>query len=308
MILANDTLENTIKYTGVDLNTFFADYVAFIQKYYPNMVNYYQGKTNVLNKDTINTFNKLKKDSDRIIDTLNITIENLDRLDYWNLLEFIDDIYTRNFTLSVLSKWLRSSKYEGFNESSIISDYSTQNFDTPESIARRDRLDADNEWVDIYNKNNVYETDYQAEQGGLYLKIGVKSLANYQLNSVVDNLIGDKVYGADMSVDFRYENDDVFVESHKQTFNQRVLVLAQLKKGDIPETPEVGITPELTLGSTQGITNMPFLQREIGESFGTDDTMLDFAVTDIEFKESKMKIEFKIRSFFDYMTTITIEV
>ena len=120
------------------------------------MVDYYQGKTNNLNANTINAFNSLVKESNRIVDTLNITIKDLDRLDYWNLLYFIDEIYARNFTLMVISKWLRSSKYEGFNEDSLIMEYVTQNFDTPETVAGIDRPNPQDDWVDIYVKNHVY--------------------------------------------------------------------------------------------------------------------------------------------------------
>ena len=176
MVLGENTLSDTEKFTGLNLKRFFAQYKSFVERYYPNMVDYYQGKTNNLNANTINAFNSLVKESNRIVDTLNITIKDLDRLDYWNLLYFIDEIYARNFTLMVISKWLRSSKYEGFNEDSLIMEYVTQNFDTPETVAGIDRPNPQDDWVDIYVKNHVYETDYQAEEGGLPLNIGRKNL------------------------------------------------------------------------------------------------------------------------------------
>jgi|MDSW01.2.fsa_nt_gb hypothetical protein len=308
MVLGENTLSDTEKFTGLNLKRFFAQYKSFVERYYPNMVDYYQGKTNNLNANTINAFNSLVKESNRIVDTLNITIKDLDRLDYWNLLYFIDEIYARNFTLMVISKWLRSSKYEGFNEDSLIMEYVTQNFDTPETVAGIDRPNPQDDWVDIYVKNHVYETDYQAEEGGLPLNIGRKNLGGLQLNSVVDNLIGENMYGKDISLDFSYADDDVVVDTPRETFKQAVLILAQLKKGEIPEVPELGISQELALGSTVGLLNLPFIEREISESFASDDTITNYTIDNVEQQSGVVNIEFSCNSFFNLVESANVEI
>ena len=74
MVLGENTLSDTEKFTGLNLKRFFAQYKSFGERYYPNMADYYQGKTNNLNANTINAFNSLVKESNRIVDTLNLSL------------------------------------------------------------------------------------------------------------------------------------------------------------------------------------------------------------------------------------------
>ena len=116
------------------------------------------------------------------------------------------------------------------------------------------------------------------------------------------------MYGKDISLDFSYADDDVVVDTPRETFKQAVLILAQLKKGEIPEVPELGISQELALGSTVGLLNLPFIEREISESFASDDTITNYTIDNVEQQSGVVNIEFSCNSFFNLVESANVEI
>jgi len=229
-------------------------------------------------------------------------------MDFWNLIEFFDEIDTRLKVIDKLDKFLRSVRYDGHNETSFATEYMATDFDTPESIAAKDRIDPQNDWIDIYIKNRKLETDYRAEEGGYNLTLGRQNLTQFNIESVVDNLIGDRVYGIDFDREFLFEDDDIKILTPRQTFVQSVDVLAFLKRADIPEYFQLGVEPDLTVGSNLGAISAPFITRQLQDSFSTDDTMLGFKVNDIKIEGTSVFIKYQVESFFNFITENSLEV
>jgi len=308
LALAEDTLERFGKLTKFDLESYIRKWDDFYTNHYFDLVDFFNGDADTLNQESNSKFEELKQLSATLEDIILNIGKSLLRLDDWNLIEYIDELNIKLKVTDNISKFLRSAKYEGFNESSIAVDYTTSDFDTPESIAQTDRSDPQNDWVDIYVKNNVLETDYKAEEGGLNLQFGRRNLANLSLQTVVDNLVGDNVYGKDIDKEFVYLNDDLKVLSPRDTAKQSILVLARLQKGDIPENTLMGVSPDINIGSNLGLVSLPFLVRELKETFETDDTLIRFNIQEAKTEGSTLFISFEVETFFNLIVTDNIQI
>jgi hypothetical protein len=221
---------------------------------------------------------------------------------------FIDTIRCKIKTINKISKFLRSAKYEGFNENLLNVDYTFADHETPEMVAELNSDDPENDWVDILRKNYVLETDYTSGVGGWTIMLGRNTLANYSLNSVVDNLQGDNVYGKDIDVNMVYENDDLKVLAPRETLRQSVHVLSQLRQGDIPEFRAMGISDNMVIGGNIGVLNVPFIVRQMTETFETDDTLTQLQVKKVETIETSLYIEFDVNTFRSEVESASITI
>lgn len=297
--LADNTIDRFVKFTRFDVQRYVALWQTFVTDHYPNILAYYRGDTNELNQTSNKALAEITEKSTVLEDVLVNASKNFNRLDDWELLEYLDEIRVRIRVINVISKFLRSSKYEGFNENSLGIDYVVTDFDTPESIATQDRANPQDDWVDIFTKNHLKETDYTSQQGGYLLNMGKKSVENLFLNGVVDNLYGDRVYGKDMDINFTFENDDIKVLSPQETVKQSVSILANLKKGDIPEFTGLGISEDLNIGNTMGMINVPFISRELQNAFSTDDTLVNMQIDDVKTEGTVMYISLNVETFYN---------
>lgn len=299
LVVANDTVEKFEAVTGYRLSPFLNSWVDFIDSHYQYFIDYFKGVTNKLPQEATDAFTVLFRRKLKLEDSMANTSDNLDRMDFWNLLDYLDEINGKISYIASLSKFLRTAKYEGFNEDSLTIEYVATDYDTPESIAARRRANPNDSWVDIYIKNNILETDYRAEQGGYNLRLGKRELKNLFLNTVIDNLVGDKLYGIDVYQEFIFEDDDLKVAPPRETFVQSVKILMELGKGDIPEYPELGLNKAVQIGSNLGLVSTPFIVRDLKETFASDDTMVNFTIDDVSIEASAIFLEFQVESFYN---------
>jgi len=200
--------------------------------------------------------------------------------------------------MNVLDRILRVSTFtDGSSESAFQTDVTMSNQDTPESIVGADRLNADDEWVEVFLNNKISEVDYRASVGGQYVKFGSINNENVFLASVVDNLEGNKVYGKDIDNNFQFLNDDISVLTPEKTIVQAADVLLDLMKGDIPEFPQLGKTPDVAVGTNIGLINIVFLKSDIAEVFSSDDTFTNILITDVKTKGDSLFVSVSIESF-----------
>ena len=307
LVIAIDTIQKFKDTTRYDLDNYINVWLDFVDGYYQNLIDYFKGTSNNLKQDTIKKLADLIRERNIVDNVLSNYSEKLERQDFWNLVEYLDDIGNRISYISKISKFLRSAKYEGFNEDTLTIEHSMADYETPDIIAQQ-RQNPKDEWVDIFVKNNVTELDYKAEVGGLNLRLGKKGVKNIFLNSVIDNLVGDNIYGKDIDANFVFEDNDLKVLSPRNTVKQSVAILSKIGKGDIPEFPEMGISKDLQIGSNLGVVSVPFITRELRESFATDDTLVSFDVTDVSIEGSALYLEFEVQTYKDFSVKESIKI
>lgn len=291
-----DTIYRFVKLTGFDLQPYLLRYEAFMRNHYPNIVDYYRGSVNDLRQESVKELRDISALSEEV-DSALLNIGGFTRMDDWNLVYAIDEIRSSLMVIKKISKFLRSAKYEGFNENLLNIYHTVGDHETPEMVVGNETDDPENDWVDTYVKNHILETDYQAGEGGYIVLVGRRSVTNLVLRSVVDNLQGENVYGKDIDVAFAYVNNDVKVLLPKQTVRQSVGTLAGLRKRDIPEFPELGISTDVAIGGTVSAINVPFIVRQMSATFSVNDTLQGFKVTKVETRSGNLYIEFDVDTF-----------
>lgn len=305
---SENTIIDFVEYTGFDIYSYLGKWRDFVKIHFNQIINYFTGLTNSLNQDSIDSLQQLRKESEDLQNTLEQYSEDFTTIDYWGLIEYLEEINNKVKQYLVIDRFLRSSKYGGFNEDSLTQSYTMKDFDTLESIANKDRDDSQNSWSDIAIKNSVLEIDYLALRGGKELRLGKRVLNNYYLLSVVDNLQGERVYGLDIDNNFSFENDDIKVLTYRDTFKQSVNVLSDLGKGDLPEFPKLGISKELFVGSNIGDFSFPFISRELENTFASDDTIINFRVEELSRKGSTIFMSYQIESFYNFVYEKSVNI
>jgi len=292
------TIERVGKVIRKDLNAYLNEYNDFIKTDYAKIYAYKKGDTKDKNSDAVKRFNDLLLESEKIEDAISNTDISLGRYDEWDLIESLDEIKIQLDKINVLDRILRVSTFtDGSSESAFQNDVTMSNQDTPESIVAKDRLNADDEWVEVFLNNKISETDYRANVGGQYVKFGSINNENVFLASVVDNLEGDKVYGKDIDNNFHFADDDISVLSPDKTLVQAASVLLALIKGDVPEFPQLGKTPDLAVGGNAGLINIVFMKSDIVEIFSSDDTFTNILITDVKRDGDSLFVSVSIESF-----------
>lgn len=301
-----DYMSSAIRY---NVSTYLDLYSIFISNYKKNIENFYRYKEEKADIESFDFLLSMIKESSKIDDLIKLNKTYFTRIDHWNLVEFIDDIKSNLETIKNSDKWLGSSKTKGnWRSSSIQTETILQQNQTLEDIAY-DQFGADgqNKWVDLSIENGLLEKDYSNEGGNdIQITTETSGVGNFSVKSVVDNLIGERLYGMDICKKITFENDDIKVMSFLDTVKQSVLILSSVEKGDIPEYPTLGI--DNFIGENVGMLIYSSLVRQLQAVFSTDDTITDFSVNEMYYEEGDLIIKYSVNTFFNQVFNSQIKI
>ena len=307
-----DTIEYFSSVIRYNISTYIDLYSIFVSNYQKNIENFYKFQDDEYDSDSFDFLKTMLDESNKIEDLIKINKNSLNRIDFWNLTEFLEEIKTSLETVNNAGKWLRSSKTKNnSNSSSIIFNSIIKQNETLEDIAEY-QLDGYNQdrWIDISLDNSLLEKDYTINGGNdiqIRRKIDNQAI-KLSLNSVVDNLIGEKLYGLDINKKINFKDDDLEVLSHKETIIQSVLILSKLKRKQIPEFPNIGVDEKITTGNNVGSLIYSSIIRQLKSVFLTDDTLTDFSVDDIFYDNTDLVVKYTVNTFFNKSITSEIRI
>jgi len=158
-------------------------------------------------------------------------------------------------------------------------------------------VDVENDWIKIALRNDLAEEDYTTE-GGNVLSIAFRNKLKINIQSIVDNIDGEKIYGIDINKQITFIDDDLQALSYQDTIKQTVDVLANLRMGHTPEFPLDGVQSKLVVGSNRNSVAYPILFRQLYSTFQKDDTLKSFAVKKIENTEDILEMDFEVETRF----------
>ena len=177
---------------------------------------------------------------------------------------------------------------------------------TMESISQNilQDLDSDDDWTKIAIQNDLKEVDWDIDGGTKLTLFREKFIQNF-VTSVIDNMVGENIYGLDIQKKFEFLDDDLKVLNYKDTVFQTVNILANLKKGDIPEFKSLGVNAGLYVGSN--IANLAYgsIVREITKTFASDDLFINFQIKEIKLKEDSFFINFQVETKYKLLVQST---
>lgn len=290
-----DIFETFESITGYSIINYLSDIGNFFQKESSNILGFYSGDIQNMN---IGSFNKLAyfiNESYKINEIFLNNSNSFSGAEYWELLDKVEDIKTKLQTLDNASKWMRSSITKNAFYANPEIDYILGQNQTLEDVNNNLGNNNSDGWVDIANRNNLKEEDYTSEGGNL-LKVNYGANLKFSIESIVDNPQGEKIYGLDIDKAMIFENGDLKVLTYKETLNQSVLTLLELRRGDNPEYPSEGIQANLVIGNTLSGVLYPSIFKQLFQTFKSDDSIKSFSLKDIVKNKTALFFNFEIET------------
>lgn len=296
MALPSNIVSQFENVTRYPLARYLSEYASFIDNGRSDILDFYAGNVDRPNEKSFEKLSELLKKTE----TVNATIESyrsrLNNGAYWELVELLSNVAVSLSTIENSSKWLRSAIAKNNFTPEVELEYVLQQIQTLEdvsvSIGSNNR---DSDWVTIALRNDLIEEEYTPD-GGNSLIVGYRNKLTVRLNSVVDNIIGERAYGIDFDRKITFEDNDLKALSYKDTMIQTVNVLANLRQGQTPEFPQDGIQSSLVVGSNRAAIAYPILFRQFYATFRRDDTLKSLTVTKIENTEDALIMDFSVET------------
>lgn len=305
--------EKTIKkfnsISGYDITNFFFSSQRFFKIGYPVIEKFYNGDLKFIDKKYFVGLDNLEKESNKIINIFKEKKRLMTTVDFWELIEMCEVIRTSLQRTQKLSKYLRSSIVKGKINRGFVFQYTMSAGETMEDVARNiiKTSDFQNYAQDIALDNDLREVDWDID-GGTVLELKDDSFQNDLVTSMLDNTVGERIYGMDVNRLMTIYDSDLDILGYKETVYQTVDILSQLSKSDIPEFPSLGLDGNIYKGINYSQLNYPSIVREMNKSFSTDDLFIDFQVTNISHEEGDLFVDFQVDTKYNLLVIKTAQI
>ena len=278
--------------TGISIKDFYTNLLDFYENYHTSILNYYTEYSYPYPGDAFFKYKNLCKDLDLILSKIVLYKGNFVTTDIWDLMDQLDDIKLKLNSIPAYPRIYQVGFYKKqINDSEEYQTYRLGPYETIESVSR----DYKQNITDLVLINELNEENW-TESGGkqIILKTNISNaVPNFVQEEVVfDVLLGKNLLGKDLPPYFLIDEDteDLTVLTPEQTFLTAVEILCNLKMGEIPEYPEIGVDKSIYGECTKGNAGFtfPILLRQLNIALETDDTILSFSIDDIQYEEEKM--------------------
>lgn len=285
-------VEEFFNITGYNISEYFSKFKSFVNTYYDNIIDYYEGEANI-DKDAFKILAALQFESEIILDLFSINRDNLSiDTSFWDLLENFEDTVIKLQTIENTPIWSRSSFSNDYSNKIDI-DYSLGQHETLERAARElGYKNFDTDYIELALRNKLKEKDY-TEEGGVILRVSFENTVNVNILTTIDVFTGLNAMGKDYPNKFEIDEEEDFVILEPlPTSDQTSENLLGLVRGSIPERPEEGISN--FIGQNRNFTKFPILFRQLSEVFKDDDTYKGLELINIEYEQDATRIDVRI--------------
>lgn len=277
-----ETVEKFYDLTGYDLQTYLLDFADFIEQDRQSIIDFYSGNLDILPSSSIEEMERLLKENNNIEEIFISNKDSFNTTDYVDLIDLIGDIGLKLRTIQNTAKWVRSSITDNRYNSDIEVDITLNQNQTLEQLAKKiGYLNEDDDWVELALRNDLIEEDYTS-QGTLKLKASLKNNLKIQIQSVVNIIQGQSIYGRDLQKKLVFENNDLKALNNVDTINQAFTIAVNLKRGDNPEFPNSGLQSDLIVGQNINSILYPSIFRQLFENISSDDTFKSITILNIK--------------------------
>lgn len=296
-MITNTTIDTFKKITGYNVSLLLAQFAVFIENDFPNIQAYYSGSLKTPNSQSFKNLDYLLEQYTLAINLANLGKNSFKNVDSWELMTSLEEAQNKLLLISNISKFLRSSIPKGIYNTGTVVDYNLRYAETLEKATLNlGSPDHQNEWSEVALNNDLIEEDYTPE-GGVLLKVVFRHVnTTTDINSVVDNIYGERLYGLDINRKLTFEDDDLATLSYKDTVKQAIEIMSNIRQGDIPEFPTDGIQSQFVVGTSVGAVSFPALFRQLTNVFAKDDTVSGFSVKDLKKDQDAIYVLFEINT------------
>ena len=287
--------------TKFDLRQYFIDYRDFLTNDFPDVSNYYAGKTETIDAAKIKRLKDLITRSRNLLQQFSTFATKFSNVGFWELQQYCQDLNETLERITKLPKYNRVSKSPRGYKPYIQSSYSVGGMRTMEDVAR-EIGDTTTESELILN-NDLEEENYDIDKLS-----NINALVNNTSGVVVDTIletpIGNRVYGRDIQRKIEIEGNDLKIVEWEDNVEQKVEILLMLEHGDIPEMPNLGRA--VIEGSNYRDYNYTELLTDLRNVFYQDDLFAYVGITDVSYKDGDISVNVEVNTKYIYSTTKTI--
>ena len=277
--------------TGYNLQAFFQRFTNFISIHSGNIINYYDG--GLLNNTSFNELETLLKESKKISPLFEQYGQNLIFLGYWELLDKFTEIQTSLYTFDNMSKWMRSSRLNRF-DSNVKVDRKIRQGETIELIAEESGYNNPQEdWKELSINNQLIEEEYTPD-GGKIISITFQNNATFDIDNIIDSLLGENILGKDIKTRINFVNNDLETVEFEDAIKQTLNTILGTVKGSIPEFKDDGVDNDM-VGSNVNTIQYPSMFRNMLGMFQKDGRWTEISLLDLKREEDNvfMRLECK---------------
>jgi hypothetical protein len=286
-----ENFDNFYRITGYNLESFFKRFADFISENSGSVINYYSGGS--LDNSSFSELEYLSKESKKISPLFERYGQNFTFLGYWELLDQFTEIQTSIYTFENMSRWMRSSRLNRF-DSGVKIDRKIRQGETVELIAEESGyISPQNDWVNVSIDNQLVEEEYTAD-GGKVISVVFQNNANFNIDNIIDSLVGKNILGKDIKRKISFINNDLDVVVYEDSIEQTLNTILGTVKGSIPEFKDDGVDSEM-VGTNINTIQYPSMFRSLLSMFQKDGRWTEISLLDVKREDDNafMKLECK---------------
>ena len=296
MPVSERTYREFRRLTNYNLASLVQNSVDWFETKAPKLLRFYEGKLNRIEKIYQNQLDSLEKETKIALGVFRDQKGILEKVEFWELLDGIEDILSKLQYYQNISKYTRSSIIRGKVKNGYIYNHVLGPEETMEDVSRNIQRNSNfqNAGQDIAYNNDLREVDWDID-GGTEVELVDTTFQSNLVTSMIDNTIGDRVYGKDLQRLIKFNgDDDLLVLDYIDSAKQAVDILSSLVKNDIPEWPSYGMDDSIWKGTNFSKINFPLISREMRSVFNTDDLFQDFRVLELDYQEGDLYIKYEV--------------
>lgn len=290
--------------TGYDIQSFFQEFVDFVNNDYPSIVSYYNGGDMV--PSAFLRLVEISKEANTIEPLFALHSNTLDDISMWDILDDFTEVQTKIATIKSSARWLRSATNGRDNTIQMNRALkSGENFEDVSSSMNNPNPQDD--WMNITTPQYIEEEDYTFENGSGIFYINLKNSGNVAVDTVVDALVDENILGRDIDVNWVFVDDDLKTVTKDDAIMQALDIILNALKGCIPEFPEYGIANEL-VGTTVNAIQYPSIFKDLMNMFQRDSRWSSVELLDVYTEEDAvfLKIQAETVTKTDYLANVPI--
>ena len=290
--------------TKFDLYSYFQDYADFMQNQYPDVRAYFAGTNESVNAAYMERLSSLSRRGDDLMKMFDAFGPKLGNVGYWELEVYCQDLNDTIKKIEILPKFLRTSKTPRGYKPFVQLDFNVGGLKDFKDIASQLNSDDITEESLILG-NDFEESDYEIDTLKK-AKTFYQNTRNVVVKTILEEPVGNKVYGRDILRKITFEDNDLKVVEYEDNVLQKVDILCELVQGDVPEFPTLG--RRKTAGEDWGNYSYPELVRDLQATFMQDD-LIDIVTVDnimVENSDIFMTLNIQTKYVYSQKQTITI--
>lgn len=284
--------------TKFDLRQYFIDYRDFLTNDFPDVSNYYAGKTETIDTAKIKRLKDLITRSRNLLQQFSTFATKFSNVGFWELQQYCQDLNETLERITKLPKYNRVSKSPRGYKPYIQASYSVGGMRTMEDVVRE--IGETTTESELILNNDLEEENYDIDKLS-----NINALVNNTSGVVVDTIletpVGNRVYGRDIQRKIEIDGNDLKIVEWEDNVEQKVEILLMLEQGDIPEMPNLGRA--VIEGSNYRDYNYTELLTDLRNVFYQDDLFAYVGITDVSYKDGDISVNVEVNTKYIYSTT-----